>query len=238
MDAKCRQKAFTLIELLVVVAIIASLAGILSPSLRRAREAARAVVCQSTLRNSTMAHYAYFAIHNTLMPISLQDPIMRPWYTFDSYRDLVGLPPLEQDYKARRIGQLQEYKPSYPKKYICPSAKVAFDTTEDGLFPMDRSYGLNAHVFYFEDYVRRRLTSQSGGILCMADALDWWFNCWQCDLYAEYGEQWLGFTTYGTAAFRHSKKANVAYWDGHVDQMTAEELKAHLMEWVEIAKRD
>jgi prepilin-type processing-associated H-X9-DG protein len=71
----------------------------------------------------------------------------------------------------------------------------------------------------------------------MADALDWWFNCWQCDKYAEYGEQWLGFETYGTAAIRHSKKANVAYWDGHVEQMTAEELKDDLNEWLTLANR-
>ena len=195
------------------------------------------VVCKSNLRTGTMAHYTYFTFHNKLMPISLQDPVMRPWYTFDTYRELVGLPVLEPEFKARRVGEWQEYKPSYPKSYICPSARVALDSSEEGLYAMNRSYGLNAHVFYMADYVRRRLTGQSGGILCMADALDWWFNCWQCDIYAEYGEQWLGFTTYGTAAFRHNNKANTAFWDGHVAQMDAEELKTHLMEWMDLAAR-
>ncbi len=237
MDKKKRKRAFTLIELLVVLAIIMPVLSIVVPSLRKAKASARAVVCKTALRNSTFVHYTYFTENNTLMPISVNDPVMRPWFTFDVYRSMLGLHVLEPEYKTRRTGQLQEYKPSYPQKFICPSARVAFDTAEDGLYPIDRSYGLNAHVFYFEDYVRRRLTSQSAGILSMADALDWWFNCWQCDKYAEYGEQWLGFETYGTAAFRHSKKANVAYWDGHVEQMTAEELKDDLNEWLTLANR-
>ncbi len=227
-------KAFTLIELLTVIAIIGLLLSVIAPSLMRAKETARAIVCKSLAKNYSLALYAYFVETNSLLPISVNDPIMRPWHTFDEFRSQLGLGLLGQEYKDRQIGQLQEYKPGYPKKFICPSARYALNHPEEGLYAIDRSYGLNTHVYYYKDYVRRRLESQSSRIVSLGDALDWWFSYWDCDKYAVHGEEWKGFATYGTAAFRHMGKANMAYWDGHVDQMTVTELKDHLEMWLHV----
>lgn len=53
------KSGFTLIEVLVVVAIIALLVAILLPSLQRAREQARVVVCGSNLRVTSQAMFFY-----------------------------------------------------------------------------------------------------------------------------------------------------------------------------------
>ena len=207
---------FTLIELLVVIALLALLLAIVTPSLVKAKESARAIVCKSLSKNYTMALYMYYTETNQLMPISVNDPVMRPWFTYDEFRSNIDLSSLTSEYKQRQTGQIQEYKPSYPKKFICPSARFALNNPENNLYPMDRSYGLNAHVYYYKDYVKRRLESQSSRIICLGDAMDWWISCWECDKYDQYGEQWLGFKTYGMAGFRHLDKANITYWDGHV----------------------
>jgi prepilin-type N-terminal cleavage/methylation domain-containing protein len=59
---------FTLIELLVVVAIIAVLAALLLPALRRARESARMVACSSNLRQIGLTVHVYAGDFNGYYP--------------------------------------------------------------------------------------------------------------------------------------------------------------------------
>lgn len=59
-----KRKAFTLIELLVVIAIIALLLSILMPSLGKAKEIAKRVVCQATIKQLGFAGLMYTADNN------------------------------------------------------------------------------------------------------------------------------------------------------------------------------
>jgi len=63
-----RRGGFTLIEVLVVVAIIALLVSILLPSLSQAREATRAVVCKTRMRQLFFGHTYYGADNNGRFP--------------------------------------------------------------------------------------------------------------------------------------------------------------------------
>lgn len=54
-----KQKGFTLIELLVVISIVALLIAILLPALQSARESAKAVICQSKMRQMSVVTELY-----------------------------------------------------------------------------------------------------------------------------------------------------------------------------------
>lgn len=66
-ELRGRLRAFTLIELLVVVAIIALLLSILLPSLDRAKEQSRVVVCLSNLRTIATATVTYLTEHDDIV---------------------------------------------------------------------------------------------------------------------------------------------------------------------------
>jgi len=226
-----QRKGFTLVELLVVIAIIALLMAILVPALQKAREQTQRIVCMSTLRNFSTAHKLYQAETNKYLPHTNYKPYYTPWYNNDYFRKALGLREATAEEKTRRpIGTIQEWPPNMRRKFICPSATYALTHGENGLYAVDRSYGVNIDGDYYarkkgvgnlsdkESWVKRPSTK-----LFMADALDWWISYYFCDRYLEYGENYVGFKTYGMTAFRHFDGVNLMYWDGHCGQLRAEQ---------------
>jgi prepilin-type N-terminal cleavage/methylation domain-containing protein len=80
-------KGFTLVELLVVIAIIALLLSILMPALSRARDQAKAVVCQTNLHQWGQIFYLYTNDNKGRFWAQLNPPdtqlwmkVLRPYY--------------------------------------------------------------------------------------------------------------------------------------------------------------
>lgn len=107
-----RKNAFTLIELLVVIATIAILMAIMAPSLRRTREVARTVVCQSHLKQWSLCLEMYTSDHDTKF-----------------------MPGIDEDWETGRYSWIYTLIPYYNDTAIrlCPKAKKT--VTQGGQLP-------------------------------------------------------------------------------------------------------
>jgi len=65
---KNEKEGFTLVELLVVISIIAMLLAILIPSMRKAQEQARTIVCKSNFKTYGLAIAMYLQSNNNAFP--------------------------------------------------------------------------------------------------------------------------------------------------------------------------
>lgn len=120
--------AFTLIELLVVIAIIGILASLLLPVLRRAKEAGRAAVCLSNLRQLAFAAHTYTLDNKGGLPD------FRAW--------------LHTNSTDVSTGQLYPYLKSKPV-YLCPTDKMALSASTS--VARDYSYAMNCIICHDTD---------------------------------------------------------------------------------------
>jgi|GEM_PF-2755972 len=92
------RSGFTLVELLVVIAILAVLMSILIPSLRKAREQAKIVVCQSHLRGLGMGFEIYVQDNNDRYPSQGNITELSCWVVEMAQVDLCPIEYIRQNY--------------------------------------------------------------------------------------------------------------------------------------------
>ncbi len=188
---KGNQKSFTLIELLVVVAIIAVLVAILLPALNQAREAGKAAVCASNLRQIGLQFQTYATEYNGKLP--------RAWSSDFKYRWWIAL--CLSYYHLSDIAQINS---SMLAILNCPSE------TRPGY---SRNYGMN-------NYINNDNTWGwwSNGWIYGVDRFP---DSTKTVLAAENttGDgvmPWLNAGDPCTINPRHSDRANILFGDGHV----------------------
>ena len=204
------KNAFTLIELLIVIAIIAILASMLLPALGKARDAAKAIKCVSNLKQSVLGAIMYANDYNGGMPASFGNG--PTWAA-------VLLPVLAESEKSGDFHN-QKCAGNYiqsPEVVICPSVRSVISKPDTF-----NTYGVSLPVI---GKVNPSLewTPYNG-----SSRKQFVFPLRLCRLPSKMAylsdvrdiSKPIMSGYYGAASnnimFRHSRKSNIAFMDGHV----------------------
>ncbi|MBI1367733.1 MAG: prepilin-type N-terminal cleavage/methylation domain-containing protein [Planctomycetes bacterium] len=125
-----RRRAFTLIELLVVIAIIALLISILLPSLAKARDVSKSVVCGTQLKQLYMAAVLYSYDYKSELP-GPREWVDNSIAWFDSWKTPAAV----------TKGTLYKYTGQKDALYLCPKF---IDVCPKGVTPAF-SYAMNIY---------------------------------------------------------------------------------------------
>ncbi len=236
-----KRQAFTLIELLVVIAIIAILMAILMPGLNLARDQGRKMVCSSNLHSIALANTLY-ANNNDDWGVPCRfirkDGSTTLWTTNVEFRKHIGYEGAEDTPDMSGV--------QTPKKYKCPSDTQkawlhAYDVESGNERGTLTSYGLNIEDFYPSvgspswtatmgmDILSHKMTGieQPAQKMQFNEAHDWWSK-WKganyidgWDVLGQDGSvnQYKGVGCGGPTMYRHNEKVNLAFYDGHVENL-------------------
>lgn len=229
-----KSKGFTLIELLVVIAIISLLVSILLPSLNKAKDLARGVVCASNLRNLATAAGMYAHDHDGMLLRDCDGPPQEYIWTY-TIRPYLGGPNLPE---LRKTGDADEVPPA--EGLICPSADYAVEEVWETCYAENMLIGWSweriagwedkfltqadlgrpFQTLYFMDY-RAKLNAGSPrvvGTRCVHPA------------------EWLDFNPDPLDSLRHNERGNVAWADGSVGTVDEASLNLdEVSEWWDLA---
>jgi prepilin-type N-terminal cleavage/methylation domain-containing protein len=149
MSVKRQNRGFTLIELLVVISIIAILMAIMMPSLSKAREQARTIVCSSQLKDIGAA-FNFYAMDNNNEMVSNHP---NPEDMSAGKTNMRWCARLAEYYDRKSGSQATQADGAYDfNLYRCPTQQKVVKKIETGEFnPTAGIYGYNVHFLQHQD---------------------------------------------------------------------------------------
>jgi prepilin-type N-terminal cleavage/methylation domain-containing protein/prepilin-type processing-associated H-X9-DG protein len=210
-----RRRGFTLVELLVVVVVVAALAALLLPALARAKQTALAARCVSNLRQLALATQLYWDDHEGMtFRYLLSATNGGVTYWFGWLQD-------EGPGEGQRAfdpapGALYPYLRGRGVE-VCPSLRYADPRFK--LKATGATYGYGCNLFLFGQNINRAL--RPADLVVYADAAQ--VNTWQAPASPDRPmlEEWYYLDPdWPTAHFRHRRRAQATFLDGHIETET------------------
>jgi prepilin-type processing-associated H-X9-DG protein len=231
----CKLRAFTLIELLVVIGVTALLLSVIVPSLARAKEQCREVICRSNLRQLIVANLGYATENNSEFTLAAPDIFtgenLKRWHGvrddlnsfFDSARsplaDYLG------DGQVKQCLQKVDFRNGdpwdwdfeqgcggygYNMTYLGSRVWESYTADNCARPTRETEVGSPASTLMFADTAMTKLDSGQPYYLEYSFAEPYYFV-----VNGKPDDSW-GHPS-PSIHFRHNQKANVAWCDGHVE---------------------
>jgi prepilin-type processing-associated H-X9-DG protein/prepilin-type N-terminal cleavage/methylation domain-containing protein len=226
---------FTLIELLVVIGVIALLLAILVPSLARAKQQCREVICRSNLRQLVLANLGYAAENNSKFTLAAPDIFsgenLKRWHgmrddlnsLFDAARsplaDYIG------DGQVKQCLQKVDFRNGdpwdwdfeqgcggygYNMTYLGSRVWESYTADNCARSTRETEVGSPASTLMFTDTAMTKLDSGQPYYLEYSFAEPYYFV-----VNGKPDDSWGRPSP--SIHFRHNQKANIAWCDGHVE---------------------
>lgn len=229
-------KGFTLVELLVVISIIALLLSILMPSLQKARQQAKALVCSNNIKQLAMGWRFYEADNDGIFPIGLVWGIPNPrrypelidiinaggdrqWWSYDfGIGSYMPAPALKDGYAPN--GGPQDRHAAWKGWYCTKTTKFAIEQNRYTGYHFSTEIGYYKRVKVFK--IKR--TSMTPLLFCFWDSnpidslgKNYLGNYFSNPIYGE--TNYKSYRFYAGVSNVHGNGTNFGFADGHNERV-------------------